>query len=240
VRQSRYQELTELLLAGVADGTFPLGGKLPTEQQLCTQHGLARGTVRLAIGRLEQLGLIERRPGAGTRVVASRPISQYQPVAQSVDDITALARETKLLRPRIEEVVLDTAAARRLRTRPGRPWLIVEGVRVWRGRDQSPLCWSEHWLRGDQPRDKFLHADLTAADVTMTSIEQTISAAVLDEPRARALGAKAGSAALVVTRRHRERGGSLISVGVHTHPADRYSITMRVDGVVPAAATPTR
>jgi GntR family transcriptional regulator len=37
------------------------------------------------------------------------------------------------------------------------------------------------------------------------------------------------SAALVITRRHRDSRGRLASVGIHTHPADRYAITMIVN-----------
>ena len=57
-------------------------------------------------------------------------------------------------------------------------------------------------------------------------MEQTISAALLDSHMASVLGAEPGSAALVITRRNRDQSGRLVSVGIHSHPADRYTITM--------------
>jgi len=72
----QYQFIAEMLLKQIADGTYVLGGRLPTETQLAAEHGLARETIRRALGRLEQLGMIERRPGAGTTVVATSPVGR--------------------------------------------------------------------------------------------------------------------------------------------------------------------
>src|SRR5712672_328162 len=88
-RQPRHQAVAEELLARIADGTYAVGDRLPTEQELCATYGLARGTVRQALDRLLQLGMIDRRPGTGTTVVATAPVGQYQPFAFSPSDITA-------------------------------------------------------------------------------------------------------------------------------------------------------
>jgi GntR family transcriptional regulator len=212
MKTTQHQQLAEDLLAQIADGTFAVGDRLPTEEQLCAEYGLARGTVRQALGRLDELGLISRRPRAGTTVIASIPMAGYQPVAQSAADIVALAAETRLVKPDSREVLADAALARRIGAR--------------RGLDEVGLCWSEHYLRGDLPREKLLRGKFTAENLTGTVVEQTISASLLDTRMAAALDAEPGSAALVITRRNREQSGRLISVGIHSHPADRYAITM--------------
>src|SRR6195952_1057501 len=112
----QYQFIAEMLLKQIADGTYALGGRLPTEAQLSSEHGLARETIRRALGRLEQLGMIERRPGAGTTVVATAPVGSYPTFATSTDDIASLAAETKLLRPESGETAVDAATARRIGT----------------------------------------------------------------------------------------------------------------------------
>jgi DNA-binding GntR family transcriptional regulator len=96
MKTTQHQQLAEDLLAQIADGTFAIGDRLPTEEQLCADYGLARGTVRRALGRLDELGLISRRPRAGTTLIASVPMAGYQPLAQSAADIVALAAETQL------------------------------------------------------------------------------------------------------------------------------------------------
>lgn len=45
-------------------------GALATEQQLCTEFGVSRSTVRQALGVLKQDGLLQSRRGVGTRFVA--------------------------------------------------------------------------------------------------------------------------------------------------------------------------
>lgn len=223
----RHQQLAEVLLARITDGTYGVGDRLPTEAELCAEYGLARGTVREALGRLDQLGLISRRPGAGTTVIAPAPVARYQPVAQSAADIATLAAETRLVGPETDEVKVDRALARRIGCRPGTVWFVLQGPRVLRtGGDGLPLCWSEHYLRGDLPRDAQLRSQITAEEVARTKVDQTISAGLVSDHIADRLLADAGSPALVITRRHRDARDRLVSVGIHTHPADRYTITM--------------
>jgi GntR family transcriptional regulator len=224
VATPHHQQLTETLLTQIADGTFAVGDRLPTEEELRIAHGLARGTVRRALGRIEELGMISRRPGAGTIVISPAPVAGYQPLAQSAVDIVALAAETKLVNPQTAEVILDSARAQRLGARRGSMWFVIEGVRALRKGNGMPLCWSEQYLRGDFPRAKLIRADFTLEEVAAQSVEQLVTASVLDDPMAGALDATPGSAALVITRRHLDERGRLVSVGIHTHPADRYSI----------------
>jgi GntR family transcriptional regulator len=222
---SRHQQLAETLLGQIVDGTLAIGDRIPTEAELCTAHGMARGTVRQALDQLERLGMINRQPKVGTVVVADRPVGAYQPVAQSATDIATLAADTRLLRPKSADVVADAAMARRIGTRPGTEWFALWGVRIRRNDQWSPLCWSEHFLRADLPREKFLYAKFTVEEVAAQNVTQTISASLLEMHVADALDAESGSPALVITRRHRDRKGRLISAGIHIHPADRFEIT---------------
>jgi len=220
----RHQLLAAELLEQIADGRIGVGERLPTEWQLCAAHGLARGTVRRALDRLEQLGMIDRRPGTGTTVLAARPVDAYQPVAQSVDDIVTLAATTRLVQPEILDVVLDGPLSRRIGARAGSRWHTIRGRRVRRSDRRNPVCWSEHYLRGDRPADNLV-APFTAGDLAGYRVEQTISADLLDEPTAAALNAVAGGPALVITRRTHDADGAILTVGIHTHPADRYRVT---------------
>ena len=52
----------------IEDGIFEDGEKLISENTLCEQFGISRQTVRHAIGRLEQEGLVERQRGSGTYI----------------------------------------------------------------------------------------------------------------------------------------------------------------------------
>jgi GntR family transcriptional repressor for pyruvate dehydrogenase complex len=55
--------LSDELRGKILSGELPPGAMLPSERDLCEQTGLSRGSVRLALGKLEAEGMIVRRPG---------------------------------------------------------------------------------------------------------------------------------------------------------------------------------
>jgi GntR family transcriptional regulator len=79
-----------------------------------------------------------------------------------------------------------------------------------------------------QGRRRIAVAAVSPDDLVHRVIEQEIRADLLDEEQAAALHAEPGTAALVVVRRHRDPGGRLVPIGVHTHPAERFSIMMSI------------
>lgn len=226
-RRPLHQVVADDLLQQITDGTYAVGARLPTENELCEEYGLSRGTVRQALGQLRELGMIERRPSAGTIVVSAEPVGGFRTFAHSGDDIVLLAETTRLTRRESLDVVLDRALARRLGARAGSMWHLIRGVRVSRGQPDQALCWSEHYLRGDLPREEQLVMPRRDS-FSKYVVEQTVSAERLDASIARALDAEPDSPALVVTRRMRSKNGKLVNVGIHTHPGDRYTITTTV------------
>lgn len=63
-----------LLRDEIARGAHPPGSLLPGELRLAETHGVSRVTIRRALDALAADGLIDRRPGAGTRVAAPAPV----------------------------------------------------------------------------------------------------------------------------------------------------------------------
>ena len=68
----RYVEIAEDLIARIRAGVLAPGSTLPGELTLMEEYQSSRHTIRDALRRLEELGLIERRRGIGTRVRTSR------------------------------------------------------------------------------------------------------------------------------------------------------------------------
>lgn len=62
-------ELFRQIAAGVLDGGYPAGSKLPPERELAELHGINRHVVREAIKRAEQIGLVQSKQGGGTIVL---------------------------------------------------------------------------------------------------------------------------------------------------------------------------
>ncbi len=63
----KYLQLAAALQAEIVQGAFP--DKLPTEKELTERYQVSRQTVRQALERLVELGLIEKRQGSGSRVL---------------------------------------------------------------------------------------------------------------------------------------------------------------------------
>jgi DNA-binding GntR family transcriptional regulator len=63
------------LRGAIVAGEFPLGTKLPNEEQLCVRFGVSRVTIREAVRGLIEDGYVVRRQGSGT-YVTRRPVLQ--------------------------------------------------------------------------------------------------------------------------------------------------------------------
>jgi GntR family transcriptional regulator len=71
-----YYQLKEIIKAEIEKGSFPPGGKIPTERELEKEFKVSRMTVRQAVSCLENEGLVERAHGSGTFV--SKPKFQLR------------------------------------------------------------------------------------------------------------------------------------------------------------------
>jgi GntR family transcriptional regulator len=65
---SRYVRLATLFRRNISSGRWPTGRQIPTIKELAESHGVARATVRQALGILEDEELIERFRAKGTFV----------------------------------------------------------------------------------------------------------------------------------------------------------------------------
>jgi GntR family transcriptional regulator len=66
-----YIQISELLHREIAAGHYQIGERLPIEADLSVQLGVAIGTLRKALSKLEGDGMLERRQGSGTYVKAT-------------------------------------------------------------------------------------------------------------------------------------------------------------------------
>jgi DNA-binding FadR family transcriptional regulator len=67
-RKRAYMEIVDQVQDLISSGEVKQGDKLPTEQELALQFGVARPTVREAFSALEVLGLIDVRVGSGAYI----------------------------------------------------------------------------------------------------------------------------------------------------------------------------
>src|SRR4051812_31968798 len=68
-----YFQLAEVLEGEIRSGRWEPGARLASEPELSEHYGISRTTVRQALARLAQRGLIARRKGQGTFVEGGQP-----------------------------------------------------------------------------------------------------------------------------------------------------------------------
>ena len=118
-RELLKDKLTEKLIEGISSGRYPVGSLLPKELQLVESEGVSRHTVRAALAKIERLGLIQRTPHVGTRVVSRGRVQTFDQELSTLSDLGRLAAHNPRHILDIREIVVsrigctDSVSARR-------------------------------------------------------------------------------------------------------------------------------
>ncbi len=229
----RYQQLSTLLAREIRDGRHPVGSLLPPEPQLCERFGVSRHTLREAVRKLCEQGLVTRHQGIGTRVkAASAPPQRYLASLGSLQELMQYTQQTRLKRLSHRPVVADAALARQLRCAPGEAWLEVEACR-YPAEGDVPLVHMHIYLR---PEAAGILADLDDGSAwvfglvekhggeRITEAQQVVGALAMPATSARVLGVKPRTPGLLVRRYYLGRGARLLSVSLNLYPAERFEL----------------
>jgi GntR family transcriptional regulator len=68
-----YQDVVEIVEARIRSGEYPLGSKLPTQDEFADEFELGKTTIAKAIAILRDRSLVVSRPPKGTFVAGSLP-----------------------------------------------------------------------------------------------------------------------------------------------------------------------
>ena len=238
---SRYRAIADELINGIVGKRFPVGSFLPAETELCEQLGASRHTIREALRILETSGLISRRQGSGSEVVADTPPVRYRQSVDSIEDLLQYGNQSRLQILSARETVVDAALATRRSCKAGAVCIQLVGLRSERserGEQGRPFAVSHIWFapQAARRRDKLLNpvsalpVMLEALDArTLGRIEQTFDAVALDATTAQQLAARRGAPSLRADRAYFDRNGKVILVAVSWHRADlfRYCTVLR-------------
>src|SRR5882757_9645511 len=227
-RSSRYRDIATGLQKDIRLGSYPVGNLLPTETELMASYKASRQTVREALRILIEQGLIVRRAGLGSVVIASEPPVLFTHSVKSLGEWLRYSNET------YRDVVADRKLAALLKCEPGKTWFLIEAVRR---SDQfaAPLGWTEIYVlrkfadvvkRSDHGRTPVHEQIAKTYGLVTERAQMEIFVRGMPAPIAKALGVKAGSPALTVVRRYYGLHEELFEVTITTHPEGRYTYTM--------------
>jgi len=242
----RYQQLSAQLAREIREGVYPVGALLPPEPQLCARFGVSRHTLREAVRKLCEQGLVVRHQGIGTRVLAAYPSPQrYVAALGSLQELMQYTQHTWLALLNQRERVANETLARELQCQPGEHWLEGEACRYpvdviepapGRQTHALPLVHMYIYVR---PEARGLFANLSRGDSWVFGLveahggepiveaRQVVCALSMPAASARLLGVRPRSPALKVRRYYLGRGERLLSVSLNIYPADRFEFTTR-------------
>lgn len=233
IMEPKYIELTRTLIKEIGDGIYPVDSLLPGEIELATQHQVSRSTVRAALLRLQELGLISRKKKMGTRVEKNRPQDiEYSPHMSTLDELFEYHLKTRRTISKLHEIVVDIELSQVLACQPGERWLQCLVTRTLNDAQKTPLSYSQVYVRANLV--KSLHKQLIKTQslinefiakqtgVTAKEIRQTISAVAINATHAHFFNIEEGTPALEIKRQHYDEGDKVYHVGLSVLPADRF------------------
>jgi DNA-binding GntR family transcriptional regulator len=199
--------------------------------ELCAQYGASRSTVREALRRLRDAGLISRRRKTGTEVVAQVPPVSYRQPTNAISDLLQYAENTQIEVLSEKRVICDAPLARLLECREGHAWLKITSLRTVPN-DPRPICMTTAYVDAGLP-DIDQHLGHVTGPISamleeiygirIARIEQSIQAIRLGRRYAELLRADVGSPALRAIRRYYQQDDTLIELSSAIHPGDRFT-----------------
>lgn len=111
-RETLTTRLVTLLTDRIADGTYPRGEKLPSEQEMIDEFGVSRTVVREAIATLKAGGLVSTHQGVGAFVLQAETVPPFR-IEETQLDVVREVLSVLELRIGFEAEAAALAAQRR-------------------------------------------------------------------------------------------------------------------------------
>ena len=224
---SLHHQLFSILHSGIASGRYGAGSLLPSEDVLAETYNVSRATVRRAMQTLEAKGMIDRRPGIGTRVFGSTDAPEIQAAVVGLIGTISNADDFILLSK--EFVAASPLVASQLEVQEGALVLQIQRIRCVNG---VPIRLTHHYLPehiGRQITPAMLERKLLAEllrelGIALQLSENVIGAILADAHDASLLEVEVGSPLLDLTRIVRSQSGEAVLLQHTITPPSREKL----------------
>lgn len=222
-----YERIKAYITDKVMAGEWPVGHRIPTEQELVSLFEVSRMTVHRAVRELTAEGLVRRRPGAGTFVTNERPSLDLVEVRNIADDVRSRGHEHSSVVQLLQQEQATPGIAESLGLRPGAKVfhsIIVHLENHW------PIQLEDRYVN-PKAAPEYLKQDFTdhtpnAYLMTvrpLERVEHTIEA-VLPNPTTCELLRIAPTEPCLLLHRRTWSMGRVVSRAWLTHPGSRYRL----------------
>lgn len=227
-----YHQIADQLQKAIETGRLNKGDFLPSEVDLATRWSVSRPTARRAIQQLVDQGMLVRKRGVGTQVVASH-VRRGVKLSSLYDDLASSGRRPTTVVRHLEKVDSDEEVAHNLEISEGTAVVFIERIRY---ADERPLAIMHNWLPediGESLTSEALENDglyslMRASGVRPMEARQVIEARTADAEEAATLGLEVGAPLLIIHRILQDEAGRKVEFAHHAYDASQYSIETTV------------
>lgn len=231
----KHYQLVQILREMITSGQLKPGDQLPTEEALCSQYGVSRGTVRQALSSLVHANLVSRQAGRGTFVNPYDDHSPHFTLGSFVEEMRRQGCEphTRLLKCRVIPAPPDIQ--RRLRLRPRTPVIHIERLRL---ANDLPVLYERRYLAErlcphlvqHDLENESIHALLTRHyNIPLTRAVHTIQVHLLTRQEAKLLQVPPGTPAFSVDRLTYTSGDHPVVCYQALYRSDEYHFRAEID-----------
>ena len=202
--QKLYVQLFEILKERIEAGEWTVGSQIPIEEELCKTYEVSKATVRLAVSELARQGYLSRQQGKGT-FVCKRIIPEGLSMVTSFKELmleAGVSFSTKVLAQTVIMPIDDLDI--KLDITEDKHVIYIKRLRLI---DNEPILLQETYmphdichlpLEEDLESNSLLEILEKKCGVKITSVQDYIGIAYLNEEEGRLLGLSEGSAALLL------------------------------------------
>ena len=236
-RTTKQASIADALWSDIRRGVYKIGDLLPSEPVLSLRFGVSRHTVRAALRRLHELGVVSSRQGVGTEVKQARLASRYSQTFDSAEDLLQYAATTTVRLIDRAEIVVDAEQAAYLGCERGEHWQRIRTVRS-EPAGASVVAYSEIHIPQafaaivdglSKSRQPIFASIERRFHETIVEIRQDINGICAMEPEEAAfLGLPDNAPGMEITRRYIGSHGRVLEVARSVHPSGLFSYSMRV------------
>lgn len=237
-----YARLETQIAAGIANGQFPVGSRLPAEDDLVERFHVSRTTVRKAIQNLTVRGLVEIRRGTGTFVTMPRITQELTELTGFVEDMQALGHNPTARLIDRTVVPAGEGVARQLALPTGTRVMRIRRVRLANGVAMSldetylPLDIGEKIATHDLEAEPIFALLEQRYGIPLVDAEYRLEAACADRDVAAALGVATGSPVFLIERTSYTAGDAPIDYEKLHYRGDLIRFTTRLARRTPATS----
>jgi len=237
VRAPLYHQLYSVLREAILDGTISFNAKMPTEQQLAVTFELSRITAKRAMDELAAEGLVARFRGKGSHVIYQyKPQPVRAPLVGMLESLLEMGKHSIVQVLSVKSLVPPADIRELLGL--GENDTAHKLVRVRSNENGEPFAYYISWTLGikkgftKSTLEKTPRLDVIRDNgITLTKVEQVLSAKNASMQMARDLDTEPGAALLSIRRLSFNTEGVIVDVldGLYNPSRFQYAMVLSID-----------